>query len=99
MDGKTEISHVEHRGSSGTVNSTAPTYVDPFAKESPLHKPTGAEIAPHLHPYQEHGPLIDHNVPPMVDVEPANPELWWPRTRAFYQDAFAEFWGVFIIIL
>lgn len=47
---------------------------------------------------EEHGPGIDHHIP-QADVKPSNPQLAWPRLRAYLQEPFCEFWGVFIIIM
>jgi aquaglyceroporin related protein len=47
----------------------------------------------------EHGPAIDHvEHNPSLDAA-VHPELWWSKQRANYQDAFSEFFGVFIMIL
>ena len=52
-----------------------------------------------LHPFAEHGAPIDHDVHPQVDAVESHPELWWSKVRHICQDAFSEFFGVFILIL
>lgn len=47
---------------------------------------------------EEHGPGIDHHIP-QADVRAAHPELVWPRIRAYLQEPFSEFFGVFIIVM
>lgn len=49
-------------------------------------------------PHQEHGPLIDHKIP-QADAVEAHPDLLWSRIRRYCRDPFAEFFGVFILIL
>lgn len=49
-------------------------------------------------PHAEHGPTIDHKIPE-ADVVQAQPDLWWSRTRRTLREPFAEFWGVFILIM
>lgn len=58
-----------------------------------------ANSMPALHVLAEHGPLVDHDIHPLVDTVPLHPELWWSRVRAICWDAFSEFFGVFILIL
>ena len=48
--------------------------------------------------YAEHGPGIDHKIP-QEGVIPAAPELAWSRIRRIMREPFAEFFGVFILIL
>ncbi|KAF2432727.1 aquaglyceroporin like protein [Tothia fuscella] len=53
---------------------------------------------PHVPQVQaEHGPLVDHEALPQ-ELQ-ANPDLWWSKTRAYLQDPFSEFFGVFVMIL
>lgn len=48
--------------------------------------------------HAEHGPAIDHKIPE-DDVIPQSPELMWSRIRQMLREPFAEFWGVFILIM
>ncbi|KAL2396230.1 Aquaglyceroporin-9 [Exophiala dermatitidis] len=48
--------------------------------------------------YAEHGPLVDHKIP-QEDVVQSHPDLAWSRIRHFCREPFAEFFGVFILIL
>lgn len=48
--------------------------------------------------HQEHGVAIDHKVP-QADVIQAQPDLLWSRIRRTLREPFAEFWGVFILIM
>jgi len=48
--------------------------------------------------HKEHGPLIDHKIP-QADAVEAEPDLLWSRIRRFMREPFAEFFGVFILIL
>jgi aquaglyceroporin related protein, other eukaryote len=48
--------------------------------------------------HTEHGPLIDHKIP-QADAVEAEPDLLWSRIRRFMREPFAEFFGVFILIL
>jgi aquaglyceroporin related protein len=52
----------------------------------------------HLEAYAEHGPGIDHKIP-QDDVVQARPELVWSKIRRTLRDPFAEFFGVFLVIL
>jgi aquaglyceroporin related protein len=52
----------------------------------------------HLEAYAEHGPGIDHKIP-QDNVVQARPELAWSKIRRAMRDPFAEFFGVFILIL
>lgn len=47
---------------------------------------------------KEHGPMIDNELR-HSDAPPAHPELWWSRVRSQWQEAFSEFFGVFVLIL
>ena len=49
-------------------------------------------------PLEEHGVGIDHKVPQADTVE-AHPDLAWSRIRRQLREPFAEFWGVFILIM
>jgi aquaglyceroporin related protein, other eukaryote len=49
-------------------------------------------------PHAEHGVAIDHKIP-QEDAIPSHPELLWPRIRKYCREPFAEFFGVFILIL
>lgn len=63
----------------------------------PLRLPrntSGEELPAHA----EHGALIDHKIEQAEAVE-AFPDLWWSRVRHTCRDGFAEFMGVFILIL
>lgn len=48
--------------------------------------------------HQEHGPLVDHKIP-QDNVIQAQPDLKWSRIRHALREPFAEFWGVFILIM
>ena len=48
--------------------------------------------------YAEHGPLVDHKIP-QEDVVQAEPDLVWSRIRHYCREPFAEFMGVFILIM
>lgn len=48
--------------------------------------------------YAEHGALVDHKVP-QEDVVQSMPDLQWSRIRHFMREPFAEFLGVFILIM
>jgi len=41
-------------------------------------------------PYQEHGPGIDHKIP-QEDAIPAEPELWWSKTRRAFREPISEY--------
>jgi aquaglyceroporin related protein len=45
--------------------------------------------------HAEHGALIDH----IESAVEAYPDLWWSKVRHTCRDGFAEFMGVFILIL
>lgn len=49
-------------------------------------------------PHAEHGPLIDHKIP-QADAVQSEPDLVWSRIRRVMREPFAEFFGVFILIL
>lgn len=51
-----------------------------------------------LEPYSEHGPGIDHKIP-QEELIQAQPDLAWSKIRRALRDPFAEFFGVFILIL
>ncbi|KAK4944334.1 glycerol channel [Elasticomyces elasticus] len=59
------------------------------------HRHTTVEGQP---PFREHGPLIDHQLT-KEDVVQAEPDLTWSRIRHFCREPFAEFLGVFILIM
>jgi aquaglyceroporin related protein, other eukaryote len=48
--------------------------------------------------YTESGPLINHLIP-QADVVQQEPDLAWSRVRRYMREPFAEFFGVFILIL
>jgi len=48
--------------------------------------------------YAEHGPLVDHKIA-QADVVQQEPDLLWSRVRRVFREPFAEFFGVFILIL
>jgi len=48
--------------------------------------------------YAEHGPLVDHKIP-QEDVVQSEPDLVWSRIRHYCREPFAEFLGVFILIM
>ena len=48
--------------------------------------------------YSEHGPLVDHKIP-QEDAVQSEPDLAWSRFRHFMREPFAEFMGVFILIM
>lgn len=48
--------------------------------------------------YSEHGPLVDHKLPP-EEVVQAEPDLRWSRIRHYMREPFSEFFGVFILIM
>lgn len=48
--------------------------------------------------HAEHGAAIDHKIPE-ADVVQAQPDLLWSRIRHTMREPFAEFWGVFILIM
>jgi len=48
--------------------------------------------------HQEHGVAIDHKIP-QADVIQAEPDLLWSRVRKTMREPFAEFFGVFILIM
>ena len=49
-------------------------------------------------PHAEHGPLVDHKIP-QEDAVPSHPDLLWPKIRRACREPFAEFFGVFILIM
>lgn len=67
-------------------------------KESKL-RPKVSPTITLLHPFAAHGAPIDHDVHPQVDAVESHPELWWSKLRHVCQDAFSEFFGVFVLIL
>ena len=48
--------------------------------------------------FAEHGPLVDHKIP-QDDAVQSMPDLAWSRIRHTMREPFAEFMGVFILIL
>ena len=48
--------------------------------------------------FSEHGPLVDHKIP-QEDVVQSEPDLAWSRVRHNMREPFAEFLGVFILIM
>lgn len=100
--GQGAIEHVEHKkpsngGASGS-NSPQSLYFEEHKLKDvgPGHPELQHQIPPHIQ--QEHGALIDHHVHPQEDEE-SHPELWWSKVRHICQEAFSEFFGVFILIL
>jgi len=75
-----------------THNEAIPPLPDHHHHE---HRHTTVEGQP---PFREHGPLIDHHLT-HEDVVQAEPDLTWSRIRHFCREPFAEFFGVFILIL
>jgi len=61
------------------------------------HSQLSASVA--TSPFAEHGALIDHDIHPQADTVEAHPGLRWSIVRHICQDAFSEFFGVFILIL
>lgn len=47
--------------------------------------------------YAEHGPLVDDIQD--KDIKPSHPDLTWSRVRHYLREPFAEFWGVFILVM
>lgn len=95
--------HIEHKkpsndGASGS-NSPQSVYFEEhkLKQVSPNHPQLPHPISPHAQ--QEHGALIDHQIHPQLDEIESHPELWWSKVRHICQDAFSEFFGVFILIL
>jgi hypothetical protein len=96
------VEHVENRKPTHDAvscdNRPKPIYFD----GSKLKHPTNtSKLSPTIapHPFAEHGVLIDHDVRPKADTVESHPELWWSKVRHICQDAFSEFFGVFILIL
>lgn len=81
--------HVEHLNGSANGSSS----VDSISYEE--HKGQAGHTQPVL---AEHGPLVDRERPGEDEI-PSNPDLWWSKVRAYCQDPFSEFFGVFIMIL
>ena len=86
-----------------TPSSTATSNGQPHT----LHieqQPNGTHTIPRntsvegLPAHAEHGALIDHKIVQDDAVE-AFPDLWWSRVRHTCREGFAEFMGVFILIL
>jgi aquaglyceroporin related protein, other eukaryote len=96
MGVENQVEHKEHHepsSASSSDNSPENIYFEPpTMKTLP-----GEKAAPHMQ--QEHGPLVDHDIHPQLDELPSHPELWWSKVRATCQEAFSEFFGVFILIL
>jgi hypothetical protein len=86
QDGK---EHKEVANGSASGNSS-PLY---------LEQPKLRKVPNDQHILSEHGPLVDHNNRIEPEDLPSNPDLWWSKTRAYLQDPFSEFFGVFIMIL
>ena len=55
-------------------------------------------VAEPPHAHEEHGPLVDSHIP-QEDAIPSHPDLLWSRIRHTCRQPFAEFFGVFILIL
>jgi hypothetical protein len=88
--------HLEHaNGKASGSNSPQSLYLgEPKLRKVPHDGPN----QPHV--LAEHGPLVDHKNMPLQEAEvPYNPDLWWSRVRAYCQEGFSEFFGVFIMIL
>lgn len=93
------------------VETEKPTYNDASGSNSPesmyfnesklKHPTNSSQLSPTIapHPFAEHGALVDHDVHPQADIVESHPELWWSKVRHICQDAFSEFFGVFIMIL
>jgi aquaglyceroporin related protein len=80
------------QSSEGSQSPHSLYYQNPQLKDVP-HQPLTA-----IETLREHGALID-NITPQADAKPSNPDLWWSKVRAFMQEPFSEFFGVFILIL
>lgn len=65
----------------------------------PDHKEYRVTSVPGIPAHAEHGPLVDHKVSPQDQVIEAQPDLRWSRIRHYMREPFAEFWGVFILIM
>lgn len=71
---------------------------EPASSHKELIHPNGGSASGSDLPYAEHGAAIDHNIS-QENVIQARPDLWWSRVRHRMRDPFAEFLGVFILIL
>lgn len=91
--GQGAVEHIERKKPSNDgASSNSPQSV--YYEEHKLK-----EVSPGLpHIQQEHGALIDHQPPPEDELE-SHPDLWWSKVRHTCQEAFSEFFGVFILIL
>lgn len=93
QDHNTKIMSGKHDDSpSSTPPTTHTEHLDIMPKDY------RATSVPGLPPHQEHGVAIDHKIP-QDDVIQAQPDLLWSRIRRYLREPFAEFWGVFILIM
>ena len=81
-------------------DSTPPTTHNEHLAPPSLHVPREYRrtSSPGRAAYAEHGPLVDPNVP-SEEIVQSEPDLLWSRARHFMREPFAEFWGVFILIM
>lgn len=91
-----KMEHNENVNGSASGNSS-PVYLDHPKLRNVPHNQGGHVQGGHVQ--AEHGPLVDHDEMKEPDDLPSNPDLWWSKTRAYLQDPFSEFFGVFIMIL
>jgi len=94
---KVEVSKEHHEHLSGSVDGSNSHQSSSFDDATLTQIPNDHPIAtPKV--LAEHGPLVDHQIP-QADAVPQRPDLWWSRVRAYCQEPFSEFFGVFILIL
>lgn len=79
------------------VNGSASGNSSPLYLEHPKLRKVPNDQNAHI--LAEHGPLVDHENMEKPENLPSNPDLWWSKTRAYLQEPFSEFFGVFIMIL
>ena len=86
-------------GEASESNSPESLYFEnPRLKSAPQRPTQQLEHTKTAGTLQEHGVLVDFDTP-QAGAKASNPHLLWSRIRAYNQDAFSEFFGVFILIL
>jgi hypothetical protein len=63
------------------------------------HKYTSSQGSTSTAPYAEHGALIDPVQPPPEARRSMNSRLFWPKTRHWLREPFAEFMGTFVLVM
>jgi hypothetical protein len=104
MDGFDAVTkHIEYKRPTNDPATGTSSPESTYLEEHNLKNGTlgRAHLPPTIPPHaqQEHGALIDHKAHPQDEEVESRPDLWWSKVRHICQDAFSEFFGVFILIL